>query len=265
MAARTLVASQFAVLTDPIPAGLAALEGTGIPGIELFMEGPQWWTPEARRHVEAVRPHVRGPVSVHPPSWDVNIASYTQPVRATAIDVYSRAIRWAGQLGAAYVVAHVGWRGDPSLPRADCLERAEEAIRLLAPLAREAGVALAVENVGWSGQEVCDQDEFVALAHRLPENAGILFDVGHARLAGWDLCETLDAVASRLIAVHLHDNDGVRDRHLPIGTGTVDWKGLRPSLRALPAHCQYVLEYAPGTPVERLRDDAVLLARWLAA
>jgi len=256
--------SQFAVLTEPILPGLRALAATGIPAVELFMEGPQWWMPEAFGHVESARAAFPGSISIHPPSWDVNIASYTQPIREAAIQVYSQAIAWARRLEAAYVVLHLGWRGDPSLPRIECLRRAEDAIRILASLAREAGVTLAVENVGWFGLEVCDQEEFTALAARVPPGVGVLLDVGHARLAGWDLPAALLTLAPRMVALHLHDNDGARDRHLPIGAGTIDWEPLWPLLRALPTGCQYVLEYAPGTPLERLREGAALLTRWLA-
>ncbi|MDQ7828052.1 MAG: sugar phosphate isomerase/epimerase family protein [Armatimonadota bacterium] len=259
-----LAVSQFAVLTEPIGAGLQALARTGIPALEIFMEGPQWWAADAFEEVRRARSAFAGPVSLHPPAWDVNIASYTAPVREAALGVYRQALEWAHRLEAAYVVVHVGWRGDPSLPRPACLRRAEEAIGILAPLAREAGVVLAVENVGWHGQEVCDQEEFTALAARLPDTAGVLLDVGHAYLAGWDLPEAFRTLASRLVAVHLHDNDGVADRHLPIGDGTIGWAALHPVLHALPARCQCVLEYAPGTALDRLREGAALLARWLA-
>ncbi|MDR7487157.1 MAG: sugar phosphate isomerase/epimerase [Armatimonadota bacterium] len=264
MPAAQLGVSQYTVLDAPIAEGLDLLVETGLPGLELFMEGTQWWDGGALAAVEARRHRLAGPLSVHPPSWDINIASYTRPVWQTAVDVYSRAIEWAGRLGATYVVAHIGWRADPHLPRRAALARAEDALQVLVPRAAAAGVVLAVENVGWHGLEVCDQAEFTALVHRLPAGAGALLDVGHARLAGWDVAGALRDLAPRLVALHLHDNHGARDEHLPIGQGDLDWTGLLPRLRALPAHCQHVLEYAPGTPLERVRQDGALLGRLLA-
>lgn len=259
-----VVVSQFAVLTEPIARGLRALASTGVPAVEVFMEGPQWWRADAVDQLATACTAFPGAISVHPPSWDVNIASYTAPVRDTAIEVYCRAVEVARSLRATYAVIHVGWRGDPSLPRADCLQRAEEAIQRLASIARAAGVVLAVENVGWSGQEICDQEEFTTLASRLPEGVGVLLDVGHAHLAGWDLPRALRALAPRMVAVHLHDNDGVRDRHLPIEQGNIAWDGLWPLLRTLPPTCQYVVEYAPGTPLHWVREGAALVARRLS-
>ncbi len=257
--------SQFAVLTAPIRQGLDLLAQTGIPGLEVFMEGAQWWDPGALGHVEAAREQFAGPLSLHPPAWDINIASYTQPVRAMAVDVYGRALDWARRIGATYIVVHIGWRGDHRFPRIECLRRAEEALRMLAPRAAEGGVRMAVENVGWHGLEVCDQDEFTALIHRLPAGAGGLLDVGHAHLAQWDIARAVRDLAPRMIALHLHDNHGASDEHLPIGDGAIDWDSILPGLPAMPADCQQILEYAPATPLDRLRQGADLLSRVLRA
>lgn len=257
-------ASQYAVLHTAIAEGLDRLAQTGIPGLELFMEGAAWWHPEAIRAVEQARPAFAGTVSIHPPAWDVNMASYTGPVREMSIRIYREAIDIAQRLRAAYVVLHVGWRGAACFPAAEYLARAEDAIRPLVPDAREAGVRIAVENVGWLGSEICDQAEFTALIHRLPEGAGALLDVGHARLAGWDLDAALRDLAPRMIAVHLHDNNGRSDQHLPIGQGLTDWASVLPALDRMPAECTYVLEYAPGTAMELLRQGADLVSRHLA-
>lgn len=248
----------------PIQHGLDLLAQTSIPGLEIFMEGSQWWDAGAPGAVEAARGRFSGPLSIHPPSWDINIASYTRPVREMAIDVYERSIETARRMGATYVVVHIGWRGDPSLPRQECLARAEEALRALAPRAAASGVSLAVENVGWFGQEVCDQEEFTSVTRRLPAGAGALFDVGHALLAGWDLRAALRDLAPQMVALHLHDNRGDKDTHLPIGDGKIDWDSLAPLMRAMPPDCQYILEYAPGTPLERLRQGGKWLGRALA-
>lgn len=251
--------SQFTVLTMAIPRGLDLLAETGIPGLEIFTEGPQWWDAHALHGVEAARKRFAGPLSVHPPAWDINIASYTKPVRDMSIGVYAQAIDWAKSIGATYIVVHIGWRGDPNFPRTECLRRAEEAIGALAARASRAGVLLAVENVGWFGQEVCDQEEFTSLIKRLPQSAGALLDVGHALLAGWDVPRAARELAPRMVAMHLHDNNGTSDQHLPIGQGKLNWDALLPLLSAMPAGCQHIIEYAPGTSLEHVRQGGELL------
>jgi sugar phosphate isomerase/epimerase len=83
------------------------------------------------------------------------------------------------------------------------------------------GVRLALENM--------PDDDFVELDSLCAEyDAGFLglcYDSGHGNI-GSDGLAQLERRADRLAAIHLHDNDGSKDRHdLPF-TGTVDWPRL---------------------------------------
>jgi len=56
----------------------------------------------------------------------------------------------------------------------------------------------------------------------------VCFDVGHAHTSG--TIEAFLEYADRFVNVHIHDNRGQYDEHLPIGSGTLDFKRV---LRAL--------------------------------
>ncbi|MDR3155328.1 MAG: sugar phosphate isomerase/epimerase [Deltaproteobacteria bacterium] len=66
----------------------------------------------------------------------------------------------------------------------------------------------------------------------LPEDrAGMCLDVGHwhhsGMGAGWrNLGRWLDMAGDRVGHLHLHDNDGSADQHLPLGTGLIDYGEL---------------------------------------
>jgi sugar phosphate isomerase/epimerase len=53
-------------------------------------------------------------------------------------------------------------------------------------------------------------------------NLPICLDIGHANTTG-QLNEIIDVLGSRIMNVHIHDNDGKQDQHLTIGEGTVDF------------------------------------------
>lgn len=256
--------SQYIVLHDTIKHGLDRLIKRHPPGVEIFVEGSAWWDPGITRVLDDFRAVFPGRLSVHPPAWGINIASYTKPIRDMSIDVYRKTIETASRLDATYVVLHVGFRGVDCFSRAECMTLAEEGIRSLASYARGMGVGLAVENVGWFGSEICDQEEFTALVHRSPDGVGALLDVGHALLTAWDIPAAVRDLGPRMIAMHLHDNDGTADQHLPIGKGKIDWKALITELPKTATGCEYVLEYAPGTPLETLEEGHDLLSRFLA-
>lgn len=91
----------------------------------------------------------------------------------------------------------------------------------LLSFAQGQGVRIAVENM--------ETDDFGMLTTLLDAyDAGVLglcYDSGHGNIDGRGL-DNLEKIKARLIALHLHDNDGVSNQHkLPL-TGTVDWERL---------------------------------------
>ncbi len=63
--------------------------------------------------------------------------------------------------------------------------------------------------------------------------AGFCLDTGHIlAFAGTPLHEWLEILGDRLRQLHLHDNHGGRDEHLPLGKGDFDFPGLFSSLAA---------------------------------
>ena len=55
---------------------------------------------------------------------------------------------------------------------------------------------------------------------------GFCYDSGHDYVWSKTPCEVLVRYKERLLAVHLHDNRGVTDDHLPVGDGVVDWSAV---------------------------------------
>ena len=67
----------------------------------------------------------------------------------------------------------------------------------------------------------------------LDDSPGVLLhlDVGHANLHGRKPVEMICRLGRRLHHVHLNDNDGRSDQHLPAGCGNIDWKAVFRTLR----------------------------------
>jgi len=100
------------------------------------------------------------------------------------------------------------------------------ALRPTLLLTAEANLNLAIENTVWTGP-----DDFNACFTVLSErsevdasHAGMCFDLGHANLFGalqnnyWAYLDALSAKVP-IIHLHLHENFGDRDSHLPLFTG----------------------------------------------
>ncbi len=225
-------------------------------GIELVTDGPLWHeqtdpVTESRRF--ASHP---GPLGVHAPIFELDLATARhQLLRDYSFAVYESFIRWSASAGATHMVLHTHQFASPVFLRDVTQQYAKENVAKLGRVAQEHGIVLLVENIGFGDSMLFDQGEFVRLFDEIPTIKALL-DVGHAHINGWDIPQVIRDLGEHLQAVHLHDNDGVRDLHLPIGEGTIDWSEVWPALGRLSHPWRAILEYDMGTPVERLLEDA---------
>ncbi len=149
--------------------------------------------------------------------------------RLAGIELVANRIAMAARLGSDVVILHLP--AEPAEPeqREPFWTRLRRSLDALEPIAREHGVRIALENMA--------KDNFDALERVFalygPDFVGLCYDSGHGHLAGNGL-DRLEHVLSRLLAVHLHDNDGTGDQHRIVGDGTVDWPRLAALLAASP-------------------------------
>ena len=115
------------------------------------------------------------------------------------------------------------------------------------------GVAVALEN---SPENRHQLKYFREIFHRVPE-LKLLFDIGHGNIntAKSMTRDYLFALSERLTHVHISDNDGQGDDHLPIGAPYQGGINLAHELRGLRS-----FRYDGGITVEVFGDR-----RWLIA
>ncbi len=74
------------------------------------------------------------------------------------------------------------------------------------------------------------------------KNVGVCLDIGHTNYSSASLEEWFDALGDRTGYLHLSDNMGLYDDHLPIGDGTVDWNKVCNLTKYLPEDIPVTLE-----------------------
>ena len=125
--------------------------------------------------------------------------------------------------------------------------------RRLMPAAKKYGVKVCLENMfttfkGHVTECFCtNAEDSVELIDLLNEEAGeecfgFCYDVGHANITGKNQRDYLEKIGHRLTVLHIHDNDGVGDRHMIPFTQSpdlwaahpgTDWEGFIAGLRAI--------------------------------
>ncbi len=234
----------------------------GADAVELMLDGPEWDEFENRAgdiaRMLGAKPFA---FSVHTPAWDMNLTSENAQARKAALEAYQSSIVFAASIRAGHVVIHPGFCQTPAFDKKAARERAAEAIGALCRFNGSYGTRLLVENVGNAETSIFTQEEFIRFFKAFGGGVGCLLDVGHANMCGWDLPETIARLRPLLYAVHLHDNDGGADSHLPIGEGTVPWKSVFRALSGCRPELRLILEYNVGTPLRKLREGKDLLLR----
>ena len=141
--------------------------------------------------------------------------------RLAGLDLIRNRAQFAEQVGANVVILHLPPEPEQATDDPDYGSRLRASIDALLPDLATCGVRLAFENM--------IRDNFPLIASLLreygPDQIGLCYDSGHGNLNP-DALDCLDALKDRLIAVHLHDNNGQSDQHLPPFHGTLDWSVL---------------------------------------
>jgi len=175
--------------------------------------------------------------------------------RLAGVELVANRIRMAGRLGSDVVILHlIGLPDDPAQQGA-FWDRVWASLDDLAPVAAGAGVRIALENGHFDQLEAC-------LGRYGADFLGLCYDCGHGNMIP-DGLDRLEAVRDRLISIHLHDNDGQNDQHLPPFRGTVDWPRLMDIL-ARSAYARWISMEATMANIGS-DDEAAFLAETFQA
>ncbi|NLT73630.1 MAG: sugar phosphate isomerase/epimerase [Chloroflexi bacterium] len=119
--------------------------------------------------------------------------------------------------------------------------------------ARKCHVRLALENGGSLAHWVY----ILSLVERMAEPLlGVCVDTGHANLGDLLAPRAIRMAGSRLLTLHLHDNHGQADDHLPPGRGNIDWTAVMEALRDVRYSGPLQLELTDQAP-HRAYDQAL--------
>jgi sugar phosphate isomerase/epimerase len=248
----------------PVLEELERIAGEGLDFVDLTLEPPGAWPLDVAGVRAALDRH--GLAAVGHTAWFLPVASPFVEIREAARSIFARGLEAFAAVGVELVNVHPDVRGLDFRPVAERVQRNVEAIVLLDADCRARGLRLMVENVGGPFGTAA---ELAPIFEAVPE-AGFHLDIGHANLArghgqGSALSELLEAFAGRLAHVHVHDNYGDSDRHLPPGAGAIDWDDAARQLRATGYDGTVTVEVF-ARPLElRLAAQQVWREAWQAA
>ena len=155
--------------------------------------------------------------AVHGAFIDVNPASGDPAFKGLSRKRCRQSCAFADRVGAGYVVFHSSCF--PFLRGAYLDSWADQCAEFYAQLAEEYRVKICVEN---------SMDIDPAPLRKLMEKTGsssvcVCLDIGHAHYSRAPLDAWFDQLGHWIGYMHLSDNSGGFDEHLPLGKGSIDW------------------------------------------
>ncbi|MBE6689265.1 MAG: sugar phosphate isomerase/epimerase [Ruminococcaceae bacterium] len=166
--------------------------------------------------------------------WPVDDS--TPESRKEKMKYIKRSILGASFLQAKYLVVHPtriydeNWKEYP-----DMLDQNAEIYRELCEYGANLGVGVCIENMpfgpNFSLSTVKQVLNFVE-TYKIP-NLSICYDTGHAWLYGEKPADMVRLCGKHLTTLHVHDTDGVQDRHWLPFSGSIDWNGFGKALHEI--------------------------------
>jgi deoxyribonuclease IV len=255
----------------------------GCESLQVFVSNARGWAPPPvdpagdQRFRADLAAAGLGPLFVHAP-YLVNFASASPVTRERSREVVAATLAKAAAIGAAGVVVHAG--AALASCRAAGLASTREALLPLADAVAAPGALAATPDLvleltaGTRGSLAARFEEMAELLAACEHHPRlrVCMDTCHAQAAGYDLGDPAGAtkaldelfttLGDRVVLVHANDSrDAVgsgRDRHCPIGTGTIGDAGFaavlaHPGLASLP-----VITETTGDPDQITMDLACL-------
>lgn len=235
---------------------------------------------DADKLVEHYRPHKEAAdkygVKIHQahapfPSY----MSQSPEASAFALEAIKKCFPILKMMDCKYLIVHPAFNGYNDRMEYD--DEWDLNIRMyseLIPFAKKYGVTVCLENMfvvrerKIYGACCSDPNEAAAYVDELNDIAGqkcfaFCYDTGHSLLIGQDAYLTLKTLGDRVETLHVHDNDGWDDQHVPPYTGRLDWDRLLEGLKAIDYNGAMTLEIGTLSyryPVELLGDAYRLAA-----
>lgn len=179
-------------------------------------------------------------ITFHAPFMDLSPGGADRRIKEVTADRFSKTIHLAKTFMPETIVFHAGyekWKFDGYVDF--WLKSSLQTWRPLVKEAEDLGVTLAVENIY---EET--PDPLVALLEEIGSpRFRFCLDTGHHHLfSKVPLPVWLQALGKYLSEIHLHDNHGEMDEHLPIGEGSFDFDQLFALLSEFRLNPIYTLE-----------------------
>jgi sugar phosphate isomerase/epimerase len=204
--------------------------------LELAMDPPYSDTKSIKKQKREIQESLKRydlELVCHLPAF-LSTADLTERIRQASVEETLTSLEVAAEMEPLKVVLHPSymmglWMFVPELARAHALE----SLTIIVEKAHALGLCVCLENMFPRTQWLIHPEEFVDILAKFP-TVNLLLDIGHAHIGdvgGKKCLRFIEMFPGRIGHLHVSDNFGKEDQHLPIGVGIIDFPKVVKALK----------------------------------
>ena len=220
----------------PVLRELKEIAALGFDYVELTMDPPQSHHSSLKRQRKELLNALQNSqmqVICHLPTF-LSIADLTESIRLASLKEVLDSLDVAAEFSPLKVVLHPPYfTGLGMFVYEQAKDYGLDSLSAIVEKANNLGLMLCIENMFAKTHMLVEPDDFERNFQAFP-SLKFTLDTGHANIktnSGKRIFELIARFTDHLGHVHVSDNFGKEDNHLPIGTGTVDFSRVAKSLK----------------------------------
>lgn len=237
--------SSLAFYEDPLESALSWGENNNFKLLEIVAENNHVIDEDSLSKVKDLLTSYSFEYTVHSPFSDINISSLNKSIRKESIRQVKYSIFAINQIGGKVLTFHPGRHSAAtSKSKENTKKILFDSLKEISDYNKDYGVTIALENmpdtfittmkVSQEVLEVLENKQLSEIKHTM--------DVGHLETNNVDIGEYIHDLRKFLIHIHLHDNFGEFDNHLPLGEGNINFPKIFKALKDINYTGRIILE-----------------------
>lgn len=261
---------KFGILTNPSVDILKEIENIarlGFDFVEIGIEGPEG-KPEIllekkKDILNLLRKHKI--FAIGHTSWWVELGSEYEPVRDGWLEECKKVIEISGEVNLPFVNFHstaMGLYFRYDKHKRIILNNWIESLKRLVEHSKKYKVGIMLENVP-EGYGVSSLKDFKYIVSHVPE-VKMHLDIGHAFIQGGmkNIGKYIKTFKDRIEHIHISDNYGEHDDHLPIGKGKINFVRVVKMLKKINYDKTITLEVFTKNRIDAVRSREKIRKMW---
>jgi sugar phosphate isomerase/epimerase len=219
-----IAVSTLYMLYEPLENVLIELVNLPTRNIEIADSGNHSLNPRRVERLQEISSSYGLKFSMHAPYSDTNLSADDDLIREWVLKRIRASIRFSSELEASCLVIHPGWAtAIERFTRGRSWELNIRSLHWLQRYAGDYGVELLMENVpNPTPYLLVSVDDFLLFDEEMRPRMNYVLDVAHAHLQD-EVFLFIENFSSKIKHVHVSDNLGDADQHLPLGEGNINW------------------------------------------